>query len=615
MPWIYPPFTSLEHHEQQAVISNYEQKFRDFDNDIIINSALEVLHANGRTNVNAIQVGPDRAGEDFDLFAQLIGKIPEDKRYTIFSLPTWQGRHSVAVVIDTQNSECHVIDSLNRVYPEAIGQIQTAIEIGILEGYSIVRPSSSVTQQSDTWSCGIHSAANIVGIITGDIDLKTNKGISPRSDADVRNLLGIFSKAYAEISVQREHNLNDPRLNARHKKALRSALEAIDSSNFGPKVQSDIQTLIEAVLIDLPKGVTDDQLMQQRPFTVFLTEFSERNPGNALVPVLNSADFASYLPASLQGNYEDNALLIQLYIAEQLMAQQASAALLPTEATLPSIDRSVASSSTPVVAEEFSLEIALKSFVEPILDRKRQKDLEHAIMYFGYMTRYSPDMFNETSCRMLASHKNSINLACALIELGSVTDPIVQVIVSLDDPRDYRHRPAVGADAKLPTHSSASSISSSSSQPSASPAPQLPQSESSSSSSADKGLSTEFIQFLSSIPKHERGGLQVRDYWNSRTPEVQVALTSRFNAENQPKATSRSTGGALDYIGSFFGQPPRSETSSGMTQLDEFLDKKAKDLGFDNIEGVRYFYGDEMVSDISNGFFSPLTQQFSISNR
>jgi hypothetical protein len=43
MPWTYSPYSSLDPAEQQRIASSYEQKFRDFDNDIIVNSALVPL--------------------------------------------------------------------------------------------------------------------------------------------------------------------------------------------------------------------------------------------------------------------------------------------------------------------------------------------------------------------------------------------------------------------------------------------------------------------------------------------------------------------------------------------------------------------------------------------
>jgi hypothetical protein len=320
MPWTYSPFSSLDHAEQQRIASSYEQKFRDFDNDIIVNSALEVLEANGITDVHAVQVGPERAGESFDLFSQLIGKVADDKRYTILSLPTFGGRHSVGVVIDTENHECQVIDSLNQFYGEAVDQVQTAIDMGVLDGYKVITPSSSVVQQSDSWSCGIHSAANMVGIITGDINLKDNASISQRNATEVSNLLGIFSKAYADISVKRANELDNPRLNARQKKAVRFALEAIDASGYDGTVDSDIKALIAALRVELPSGLTDAELLQQRSFTAFLNEFGEKNPNNALVPLLTSTDFAENLPATMQDNIEEKEVNIQQYIKSRLSA-------------------------------------------------------------------------------------------------------------------------------------------------------------------------------------------------------------------------------------------------------------------------------------------------------
>lgn len=318
MPWNYKPFSSLNDDEKKATANNYSQKFRDFDNDIIVNSALKVLHDNGITDVSAIQVGPERAGDAFDLDIQLINKVSDDNRFTIFSLPTFGGRHSVGVVIDTENRECQVIDSLNQFYPEAVDQVQGAIDAGVLDGYKVITPSSYVVQQKDTWSCGVHTSANMVGIITGDINLKTNAGISQRSADEVTNLLGIFSKAYADISIERASELNNPRLNARQKKVVRFALDAIDASSYAGTVNSDIKALISALREELPPGIDDAELLKQRPFTEFLNEFSEKNPGNTIVPLLSAADFAQNLPATMEDNIEEKELIVQQYITTLL---------------------------------------------------------------------------------------------------------------------------------------------------------------------------------------------------------------------------------------------------------------------------------------------------------
>ncbi|MBL7480384.1 hypothetical protein [Legionella bononiensis] len=603
MPWIYPPFTSLDQHEQQAVIRNYERKFRDFDNDIIIYSALEVLRANGHTNVNAIKVGPDRAGDEFNLYMQLIGKIPQDKRYTIFSLPTLQGSHSVAVVIDTQNREVHVIDSLNQVYPEATGQIQTAIDEEILDGYRIVRPASPVTQQSDGWSCGIHSAANIVGIITGDIDLKTNKGLGPRSNAEVQNLLGIFSKAYGESSVQRQNNLNNPRLNVRQKRTLRYGLQGLDTSTLNPQIQNDIRTLIDALLVEFPQGMTEAELMQQRSFKDFAQEFTQSNPGNVLNSLLSTPEFIAILPANLEENAEEKEVVITLYLSEQLHNLQNAPAVASSSTPV------VASSSAPVVAGLLTLDAALTRFADPITDGGRRGDVRHAISYFAQMTQHNSNLFNEVSCQHIANHTDPTNLACALIMLGSTDDPKLQEIVALPYPMDYFFsNPSASSDTAQPAQSSSVPVISSSSQPSASPAPQAPSVDSSSSSAPDERLTLELKQFISTL-RSERGGLDSTAYWLTRTEEQRADLMRRFDAANQTPAIRPASGFAGGFFGSSSQPARRSELDDFQEELEEFLQEKVRLMGFDTIESARQTFGDEVFADMTEEFFTAKTSQ------
>lgn len=623
MPWIYPPYTSLSAPEQQAIVRSYEQKFLDFDNDIIIYSALEVLRENGHTDINAIHVGQDTAGEEFELFMQLINKIPQDKRYTIFSLPTRQGRHSVAVVIDTQNHECHVIDSINQYYGEAVRQIQTAIDVGVLEGYSIVQPASRIIQQDDHWSCGIHSAANIVGIINGDIDLKTNKGVNRRSRAEVQTLLGIFSKAYEQISIQRSQNLDNPRLNVRQKRTLRYGLQGLDTTMFSSQIQNDINQLIAALREELPSGMLEAEVLQQRSLNAFLNEFRDRNPENALNGLVNTEEFTQTLPASLEENAELKEAVVTAYFSEQLNALQqslqqsagaasSSTPVVAEELTLETtITHSVnpisapeqlessgaASSSTPVVAEDFTLETAITRFVNPISDSEQRENVRHAIKYFEYMTQQNPRVFNEASCRAVASHAQPTLLACALLMLNSINedDPNIQAIGALDNPMDFWHTQSIVDETEQTAELAHYPVSSSSSS-------NEPAAEPSSSSPADEELTQELKQFLSTLRK-ERNGLYVTEFWSSRTREEKEELKARFNAENQSPAASRpvnraSSGGLLEYVGSFFGLTSSSSSRAKESAITQRLDEKAQLMGFENSKALREALGPRVIQEM-----------------
>lgn len=362
MPWQYEPYSRLDAGKKQQIIQEYRQKFLDFDNDIIVNSAVEVLQANGYNNFHSLQVGPERHGQNFELWLQLTGKIPNDKRYTIFSLPTHGGRHSVGVVIDTQAKECHVLDSQGITYAEAEQQLNEAIDFGGLANYNIIKPRSNKVQQSDSWSCGIHTAANLVGIVTGDINLKTGKGIQPRSAEEIDDLLGTFSKAYAEISVKRGAALDEPRLYARQKKALRLALEALITSD--EKIIADKNQLVTALRIECPPGLDEEELLKQRQFAIFFDEFNRANPDNLFIPLIQKDDFARLLPATMQDDVGQKEQEITAFFTEQLKPKKE---LTQTQQKLPEDDYRGEPAELPavdvkkVIDDEEDLELILST--------------------------------------------------------------------------------------------------------------------------------------------------------------------------------------------------------------------------------------------------------------
>ncbi|MGL5741643.1 MAG: Ulp1 family isopeptidase [Legionella sp.] len=167
---------------------------------------------------------------------------------SFFSLPTNLGEHSVAVVIDKQQKKVHVMDSLQQSYAEAEAQVSECIDSGILNGYTMTRASG--IQQKDNISCGVHSAANIVEVIT-DIshgrEPKDGYRLPERTPDEVVRLTSLFITANNnEVIMQNEANRVSA-LAFQQKIALKEALKKY-------KTTGSAAVLIEALEAETPPG-------------------------------------------------------------------------------------------------------------------------------------------------------------------------------------------------------------------------------------------------------------------------------------------------------------------------------------------------------------------------
>ena len=190
LSWTYEPYERLSDAEKAAIRNDFLHRFEAFDNDIIVNSVAEVLRENQFTDFIALQVGPEIPGGQFSLDTQFT-KESFEHQYLFFAFPANKGRHSVAVVIDNEEKRCYLLDSEIMYYQEVVDQLKQTR----LKNYEIVKPSGDAVlfQQDDEWSCGVHSAANIMGIITGDINIETGKGI--KSSGSQSGLKGLIAGA------------------------------------------------------------------------------------------------------------------------------------------------------------------------------------------------------------------------------------------------------------------------------------------------------------------------------------------------------------------------------------------------------------------------------------
>ncbi|WP_058521249.1 hypothetical protein [Legionella tucsonensis] len=269
----YKPFDDLDREIQIKRGERYRKNQIDFDNSSIVNSASRVLNSQGYTNFISIMVGQDRVGEHFNLANQLEEKgidfSKADPRYVFFSLPTKLGEHSVAVVIDREKKKVHIMDSLGENYVEAKKQISQCIEEGILHGYKIT--CGSGVQQRDEISCGVHSSANIVEVITESIQPEDGHKLPERSEEEVIRLTGLLSTANDDEAADRQKHEKESAIAYRQKNILKSIL-------LKQKPTADLNVLLR----ELNKEIPPDSEFTQRSLYDFLDDFKKNFPNNKL---------------------------------------------------------------------------------------------------------------------------------------------------------------------------------------------------------------------------------------------------------------------------------------------------------------------------------------------
>ncbi|WP_058509358.1 Ulp1 family isopeptidase [Legionella steelei] len=269
----YKPFDELEPEVQLQLGKRYRESQIDFDNSSIVQSATRVLKSLKIHNFTSIMVGPDRAGQSFNLANQLKEKKIDfsitEPRYVFFSLPTKFGEHSVAVVIDKANKKVHIMDSLGEDYAEAKDQISKCIEQGVLNGYKIT--CASGVQQKDKISCGVHSSANIIGVITGEIQPEDGHKLPDRSEEEVIKLTGLLSMANDDEAADKQQNAKESSIAYHQKAALKAVL-------LKQKQTKDVREFLNALNQEIPP----DSEFMQRPLHEFLKDFEKNFPRNTL---------------------------------------------------------------------------------------------------------------------------------------------------------------------------------------------------------------------------------------------------------------------------------------------------------------------------------------------
>lgn len=282
----YKPFDELNNEVQLKRGERYRKNLIDFDNSSIVNSASRVLNHLNIHNFIAIMVGPDRVGRNFSLANQLEEKnidfYKTEPRYVFFSLPTKLGEHSVAVVIDKKQKKVHIMDSLGEDYTEATKQISQCIEQGILGDYEIT--CASGIQQKDKISCGVHSSANIIEVISGDIVPSEGYKLPERSEEEVIRLTGLLSTANDDEAADQQKNNKESVIAYRQKTSLKAVISKL-------KQTKDVREFLNA----LNKEIPPESEFEQRPLHDFLKDFEHKFPHNALNAAFKKPQFINLI--------------------------------------------------------------------------------------------------------------------------------------------------------------------------------------------------------------------------------------------------------------------------------------------------------------------------------
>lgn len=370
MSLIYKPYDELSDSEKRSISETYLNKFDEFDNDIIATSTAEVLRANGFLDFKALQVGPNRSGEEFNLSAQLPINLCEH-RYIFFAFPANKGQHSVAVVIDTDKKKCFLLDSQIMHYEE----VEKQLRIPLLRNYDIIKPRGEAVlfQQEDDWSCGVHTAANIVGMITGDINVETGKGLATRSEDEVQHLLGLFVKAYTEVSAKREKEL----IFKRQIDTLRFAIEALLDEN--PEQEKELLEFNLALLREYPLSFSDEQLMQKKTIADFIKQFCRENKSNAFTLSLNSPELIKKFPQTVSDNVEVMTKNLRHFISEEMKINclLSKLKLDPTDRSLDQFAKALRRASASNFLEDVQLILLLNPDVLNCQDQTMQNTALH----------------------------------------------------------------------------------------------------------------------------------------------------------------------------------------------------------------------------------------------
>lgn len=335
---LFQEYCALDKAQKTNIIETYIKTnggICDFDNTIIARSALQALTSLDlpREKMMGITVGPDYGKSQWSLADQLKTKlIPSDysqKDYIFFSIPTGVGTHSVPAVICKATKKIVCIDSMASTYlDEACTQLRSAIrDIKELEGYTLVTPPKKyAAQQTQSWACGVHSAANIVGIVLNEeiqqgrrpdlrkqnvnvpgysflaetvIDVASGTGIKRQEKTPTLDYFGIFILAFNRYTQDHDKRQVPLRLLKNQYRDVARMIEKWAATPSHPGYQFSQQLNQAAKEVHAVHSAINEgrsPLTTNRPLSEFVRDFTAKNPNDPINTLLGDPRFLATIP-------------------------------------------------------------------------------------------------------------------------------------------------------------------------------------------------------------------------------------------------------------------------------------------------------------------------------
>ncbi|HHF0527171.1 hypothetical protein [Legionella anisa] len=184
------------------------------------------------------------------------------------------------MIIDRETKTIPIMDSLGEDYDEAMKQVSNCIDKGVLEGYNTICASGA--QQRDQISCGVHTSANIIEVICGDIKPVQGFKLPKRNEEEVIRLTGLLVTANEDLAnvKRKENELSELAFN--QKQSLKYALK-----NMGRKTH-DVKEFLKELEKETPQGFGYEG---QRSLKDFLEDFSMKYPRNKFSSWVKKKEF------------------------------------------------------------------------------------------------------------------------------------------------------------------------------------------------------------------------------------------------------------------------------------------------------------------------------------
>lgn len=291
-------------------IEEYNRTVKVFNFKNMLDIAMEVLIANGITNVNILT-------SDQTMFSSGLMMMDPKTHFQIFvygiespfkSAPFSRRKeysHAIAVVIDNETRSCYMINSLSSHLTKEKTHLQTMLSI--LPDYQVKVLSASSSSDTDS-NAAQNAIANIISFINGDINLETGEGLF-QAGQEYGEIASIFAHALATINNKRENEEN--LLRTFHvKRALIIALGYLSNDS----IREEVLSLRLALDEDIRLINREDDAWKQRMLPDFMRDFIEKNPENSVARIIG-VNFYDELTAD-----GDIKTIVMNYLTDKLAA-------------------------------------------------------------------------------------------------------------------------------------------------------------------------------------------------------------------------------------------------------------------------------------------------------